>query len=279
MTLVPYFVSYQIEQTRIPSNDDYAELTAFTDDYLNKYFQVIFRETPEAVYVSSATALAGSQFRLGEPVQVDYNTTLSFAAISMQIPDGKELDMLLASAFEGANGIVYTSALAVGLDPSNIFVTTSAVTFNSVPQIAPQSDSGRRVGIAAGSAALAFVTMISGLALYFRRHEYEQVGSTKNLMGHMTVDGDTYTGDEKTLDSLPHVPTKYRFDGGSSQAPSTVEWGEYPEDVVANTSNFRVQSTEYESEGEEGSDETEDDEKKEETVPEVRQQRLDDVSL
>ena len=262
--------------------DDYAELGSFTEDYLNMYFKMVFSETPEVVYVSSTTEVAGSEFRLGQPVRVDYNTTLTFTSLSTLIPEMKDLNVLLASAFEGSNAEMYTTALAAGLPSTNIFSTTTSITYEQTPVVTTNSASSR-AGIAAGSAAAAFVMILAGVTLY-RRKGADDEGTTKNLMAHMTVDGDTHVGDDPTQGShsLAH-PTKYRFDGGASLAPSTVEWGEYPEDVVPNTARFHTISTEYNSEEEEGDDddsvETEEAKEEVEEAPKLRPKRLDDVSL
>lgn len=298
MELTPYTIGYQINQTSIPTLVDYTALESFTNKYLNMYFQAVFRATPEIIFVSSATNITNSVFRLGEPVLVDYKTNITFSPLSTVFPNQKALDLLLMSAFEGTNGAMYTSALRKGLDPSNIFSTTSAITFtktatkaqikansnadnNSTPQ---NTSNGQKPGLIAGMASAVFVMMIAGVALHRQRKAKQaDVVTAKNLMQHMTADGesDTYLGDDRTQDTHSQAITKYRFDGESSVASSTVaEWGESPEDAVPHTAGFPMLVSRYNGE-EDDSDESKEEEREavEEELPETRRKRLDDVSL
>jgi hypothetical protein len=260
--LSPYFLFYQIEQTRIPILEDYDELTAFTEDYLNTYFRNLFSPAPEITYVTSMTGMTDSEFRLGEPIRVDYNTTISFTASSTLIPDVTDLDVLLANAFEGPNAESYALAVAAGLDPENIFVTTSAVTFGDDVEVTPEivSERSKAGKAAAGMAAFAFafVTMIAGFALYRRKKKYVKVIETNT-----DEDGETYVGDDRTLDSRLHTPSMYHVDGGASLDSSTLEWGEYPKETLPATYSsilFTVYQSDEEDSYETGSDEEEEEE-------------------
>jgi hypothetical protein len=171
VSVTPYSIFYTIEQTRIPTLDDYSELGMFTSNYLNVYFQVIFAEDPTAGFVSSTTEVTGSDFRLGQPTRVDFATTLSFAAAAESIPSVADLDTLLRSAFEGDNAATYTTAVTAGLEETNIFSTTTLITFEATPTDSTE----RRVGIVAGITTFAFLLLLGGVVLYRNREEDEEM--------------------------------------------------------------------------------------------------------
>ena len=200
MALSPYFLFYEIEQTRIPNLDDYSQLGLFTSEYLDVYFRVVFADTFNVSYVSSMTEVTGSEFRLGQPTRVDYSSTMSFAADSAMIPELADLDVLLRSAFEGGNAATYVTAVTNRLDASNIFSTTTSISFEVAPP--PAGGTERRVatGIAIGSAAAAFVLLLAVVAAY-RKHRKEE--DHEKLLEHLEQHddaGDTIT-DDRTLET------------------------------------------------------------------------------
>ena len=174
--LSPYNVFYQIEQTRIPSISEYAELSEFTATYLNDYFTSIFAGTT-IVFLSSITNITGSEFRLGQPVRVDYNTTMVFGFQSQIIPNTTELDATLASAFEGSNGEAFAAAVAAGVDPTNIFSTTSSISFQEATVVASDVERARIAAISIIS--IMSVIVFVGGALYvaysFQNDKFEKV--------------------------------------------------------------------------------------------------------
>jgi len=191
----------------------------FTSDYLNVFFQVIFADTPEAEFVSSLTEITGSDFRLGEPTGVDFKTTMTFAATSMNVPPKSELDMFLRSAFEGDNAATYTSAVVAGLPETNIFATTTQVSFSNEVGGATE----RRIGFISIGAVAAFLLVLGGAAVYNnRKPSYSAVEKPND--GHLSVAGYTIRDDrsletqdrtERSEDDDDDHSTLY---GGISQA-------------------------------------------------------------
>ena len=197
VSVTPYSIFYTIEQTRIPTLDDYSELGMFTSDYLNVYFQVIFAEDPAAGFVSSITEVTGSDFRLGQPTRVDFATNLSFAASSESVPSVADLDTLLRSAFEGENAATYSTAVSAGLEATNIFSTTTQITFDS----SLTDSTGRRVGIVAGITTFAFLLLLGGAVIYRSREEDEEMEvKLLDISGQNTVSDGTYS-DDATLET------------------------------------------------------------------------------
>jgi hypothetical protein len=297
--LTPYSIGYQIQQTRIPTLNDYSALETFNDHYLNMYLKAAFSKIPEITFASSATNTTGSEFRLGVPVLVNYSTTITFSPLSTVVPGATTLNVLLMSAYEGSNSAMYISALKAAVGPANIFSTTSSITFATSaptkkvktkvkPKVAPKSapattNDRQKPGITAGMASAVFVLIIAGCALYVRRKKnVDDLGGAKNLMGHMAVDGEsaTYVGDDRTQDARSQFTTKYRFDGESSESSSTAaEWGESPEDVVPHTASFPMLAPRYSGEDDDSDESKVEEEEVEHKMPETRRKRYDDVSL
>jgi hypothetical protein len=237
--LSPYYVFYTIEQTRIPTLADTQGLANFTDDYVNTFLGEIFTATNDVEFVTATTEATGSQFRLGEPVRVDFTTTVSFAPASARIPPSTELDEMVRSIFEGENAATYVGAIGASLDSSNIFSTTSAVRYEVAAR-----DSTARVGISAGAASAIVVLMIAGVSWY-RRRGYSLVETNKTALEYMTVGDDTFVGE----DSISQSPAKYRFDGEKSQDDSSVDWVIYPHDGNRTAGN-NVSDCDMDGEGE-----------------------------
>jgi hypothetical protein len=201
--LTPYFLSYEIEQTRIPSLEDFSQLQFFTQEYLNTYFGVVYGST-NVSFIDSTTEITGSEFRLGQPVRVDYNTSLSFLEGSEFIPEISELDAVLASAFEGDNAGIYASAISDGLPTTNIFSTTTSVSFAINPQTSRNHT--RTVGLAMGSAFMLLSTILAALTVLCRASVDDNVALQKLVdeKDHITVAGNTYVCDD-SVDSRSYA--------------------------------------------------------------------------
>jgi hypothetical protein len=205
VTLSAYSVLYTIEQIRIPSRSDYAGLTDLTSAYLDSFFVDSFANVGEVAYVSSTTENTGSEFRLGQPVRVDYNTTILFSAESTLIPSVSELDSIVEMGFTGDQAGTYLAELA-GLPTSNIFSTTTEIGFttsaSSVVASGRTTTTGggsvplsSNAGIAAAAGAGALVLLAGGYFLFGRRREKEPDNAKEKIFdndGQITVAGDTY---------------------------------------------------------------------------------------
>jgi hypothetical protein len=194
VVLSAFSLFYQIEQTRIPSLQDYEELGLLTNEYLDTYYERVFDENDEVVFQEATTVIVGTEFRLGLPVQVNYNSSILFdTAASTFIPSQSDLDAILQSAFSGSNNATYLAVIQTGLQVTNIFSTTAAVgleqtdsTANSTnttataPPVANGTESASstslvstrstRAGIAGGATigAVAFL-IIGALAIQYRQ--------------------------------------------------------------------------------------------------------------
>lgn len=171
----PYFVLYDIQQTRIPLLSDYDELTAFTSSYLDNYFRFIFDVSVEIEYVKSTTALQGSEFRLAQAVRIDYTTNVTFTSTSL-IPGTSELESMIIGAFEGANGEMYAAAVAAGLSPNNIFSTTSTISY-ALAEALPPRPRLSRLGSAMFAAVVALMVLV-----YRRRSTTNSIDDSKQFL-------------------------------------------------------------------------------------------------
>jgi hypothetical protein len=138
--LAAYALLYEIDQTRIPSLQDYNELALVTKDYIKTYYNSVFANSAEVKYTTADTSIAGTVFRLGQPVNVDYNTTINFdVGASTFIPTTSDLDAILLSAFTGPNNATYLAIIQTALQNTNIFSTTRAVGILQQTSSAPPS--------------------------------------------------------------------------------------------------------------------------------------------
>jgi hypothetical protein len=187
---------------------DFAELSAFTENYLNSNFTSIFSGT-DTVFVISTTNITGSEFRLGQPVRVDYNTTMTFGFQSSNVPDLNTLNALLAGTFEGSNGEAYATAISTGLETSNIFSTTTAVSFQEAP---PESNENSITKTAISVVTILAVFAFVSTAAIYRRQDYEKIGKESILTDTSSTEGENSDDDTADSDSA-NLSTMYRFNG------------------------------------------------------------------
>lgn len=217
VSISPFTILYTIEQFRLPLASEYVSVANLTANYLNEYFRANFQETSLVDFVIADTMMTDNNFQFGQPVEIDYRTQLTFASASF-IPSTEEFDELLASAFRDDNLAIYISLLN-SLPISNIFQTTSLVTFEgstSATVPATSADSAARaagIAVAAGAGALIFI--IAGVVMY-RRKEREEVGKCLDEDGQMTVAGDTCGGSSMDSQSVVNQTHAMNDADGSS---------------------------------------------------------------
>jgi hypothetical protein len=186
--LSPYFVLYDIEQTRIPLLSDYDELGNFTSGYLDNYFRSAFANMAEIFYVGSRTALLESEFRLAQAVRIDYATNVTFTSTSL-IPSTSELESITLGAFEGINGEAYAAAVASGVGEHNIFSTTSAVSYAIIQSTSDVDSRGGSSRV--GSMILAInvgLIALAALVHQWRSKKYSILTTKANNGGKSLVD-------------------------------------------------------------------------------------------
>lgn len=258
--LTLYYIFYEIVQTRIPTLNDFAGVSTFTDEYLNNYFAVVLSSFPDIEFVGAKTIAEGSEFRLQQPVRVDYNTTLTFSAESM-IPEMAELDVLLASAFEGDNGRSYAFVVSQGVDESNIFSTTSGVTYQLSPIFGSQ-----RVGIFAGLGVYTF-NAAALILVVFGMYRLRQRGQTNDdlekspshLVDHITLASSSFH-DDATFGSVPSFT--------SNHSGTSFTWSR-ANGLKSRRSSSRLAKFNPDSSDDDDSQES----------PEQRRKRLDEISF
>ena len=226
IVLDPYDILYTLTQSRIPNRQDYQGVAALTEEYLNTFFEGVLGLSNEIAYSSSSTVLTDNSFRLGEPVQVEYNTTIFFSESSTLVPGTEELHALLMSGFRGSQKDDYLATLGE-LSQTNLFSTTTDVEFvqESNPAVGrssygegdtESSSKTQKVGVASAAAGGALVLLITGAMMYRRRSEGDSVGKGLDHDGHVTVAGDTYAA--SSLDSRSEV---------QSRPYEPTDWGSY----------------------------------------------------
>jgi len=233
--LTPFEIRYTIAQTDIPGFTDYDGVTALTSRYINDHFFSVYAADPGVEFSESQTGRTGENFELGQPVQVFYQTNVTFAGSSAEIPSVSDLDASLEAAFTSM-GEKYLEELQ-GLE-MNIFSTTSSYEFLFVSESedAPPAadgagslDAGTTAGIAVAAGAGAFVVLITAVVLHRRRQEADDndrlVKYVEEGDGHMTVAGETYAG-TISVDSrsVKRRDEEYNSTGEADDAAADALW-------------------------------------------------------
>lgn len=208
IVLAPYDILYTIEQTRIPNQADYRGVTEVTQAYLDGFFAGVLDLSTDIMFSSSSTTNTERTFRLGQPVRVEYNTTIFLSSLSSVVPGEEELNALLMSAFRQQNA-EYVEAVQ-GLSRVNIFSTTTNAEFvestrsNDIDNGGSENSDGssassQPVGMISAAAAGAMILLATGYVVYRRSiSEDEPASKFFDQDGHVTVAGETYTGETFT---------------------------------------------------------------------------------
>jgi hypothetical protein len=175
---------YEIQQTRIPLLTEYDELATFTSGYLDKYFRSVFIDMAEVAFVGSRTTLLTSEFRLAQPVRIDYATNVTFTSTSL-IPGTTELESIALGAFEGENGVAYASAVAAGVGTNNIFSTTSTVSYALTESITTRSTRVEMAIYAINAGMIALAVLL--VRRRFNSNDSITLKGGKSLIGSQVV--------------------------------------------------------------------------------------------
>lgn len=206
-----YEIRYTLNRvTRAPTNADYDSVTDLTEQHLNTYFSGVLGMSDEIVYIGTETENIDASFRIGAPIRVRYKTTITLSKASVVLPNEAALKELLRSGFMGTFLDVYLDKLEA-LPSTSLFKGTGAAEFSSVTVKASRHKGGKssflsqnasnseKIGITAAATAGAFFLLLTGVAMYRRRNDGEEVdGKYDDDEAHITVAGDTYTGETYT---------------------------------------------------------------------------------
>jgi hypothetical protein len=146
----PYALFYTLQNSRIPSAAEYAELAGLTRVYLEAFMVDEFLQTSLTNLDDNLTFMIRNSFTSGEPVQADYRSTGLFNPSSIFLPTVRELNDLITTAFSNDNLDEYIARVQ-SLPSANIFSTASAISkgvpdvpipiINSTPEEASSSPS------------------------------------------------------------------------------------------------------------------------------------------
>lgn len=214
-------------QARVPLNAEISDVVNLTQTYLLGFFETSFPAIDNV-----ETNMTSSNFRLGEPFEINYTSAVDYpvGTSANEVAPALELEMLLMAAFSGTNVVVYLELLQ-GLPPENVFQTTTEVLFSIDPSevaLLPRSigeDSERsssskgRIagGVVAGAGAC--MAILVAVALRHKKHGGRRVknkhdGTAKkdnDDAGHVTVAGDTYMADSTVFSGTSALRRQTRF--------------------------------------------------------------------
>jgi hypothetical protein len=223
---------YDIDQSRFPLQSEYSTVANITAAYLNDYFLVNFESTSLVVFKDAQTMMISNSFVFGQPVAINYNTTLEFGPASF-VPDQAGLQATLESAFTGQNLQVYVGILQ-NLPLGNIFSTTSSVEYDPNPALAAESptasssdSTAKTAGIAAAVGASAFLMVLAGLVIYRRSYDGEdEIRKYIKDDAHTTCDGETCVAGSSNDSQSEREPRLSRRNDAESSI-SASEWGDH----------------------------------------------------
>lgn len=206
--LSAFEVVYTVGDNTLPQRQQYDELTALTNAYLDAYMKERFQSQTQATLVALVTERKTGRWVADKPITLVYESTAFFDPVFDALPSQATLDTVLSDAFAQDNIQPYLDGLA-SLPTSNIFRTTTSVQFGE-PTITASTKSGGSTssnttnGAAIAAGAVGIALLAAGLVIYKKRRQSEDdnysysgkaLHKNKNLHGDMTVAGETYAGE------------------------------------------------------------------------------------
>ncbi|GKY97758.1 hypothetical protein MPSEU_000734000 [Mayamaea pseudoterrestris] len=225
VSLSPYTILYSLDLTRIPQDTEVDQVVSLTAEYLIQRFN----ETYPDVLAFETSLEAKRLTSPVEPFVMNYTSTATFRGEGF--PTRETLDVSLSRAFTQEGKADYIILLQQQLDQSNIFATTSDISFildastdddtsgNRTASVADANEIGRETVVAgAASATVAAAMIVFGAAVYLSRTQSESGEDTKQAfsgenssMCHETV-AETYAGttvctenDSFSINGLPEA--------------------------------------------------------------------------
>lgn len=202
--VVDYSLLYDIEQSRLPLGAEYRAVASATNEYLNDYFATAWGN----IFVTSVTEITGTIFNFGQPLEIEWSTSLEFLP-GMAPPPIEEVESTLYSAFEGSGNADYL-ALIQGLPSVNLFSTSESIVLVRADGSTSRSSSrfsalladnlSILVAAAAGAGLLAF--LVGGVAFHRRREDAPD--GKKSGEDGQTLHSDTMA---ETIDTRPSYRT------------------------------------------------------------------------
>lgn len=198
----PYTILYTVtNDERPPFRSELLEVVELTRIYLDNYFSSYYEKSELTNLSKVMTLFTNTAFEFGEAVPIDYESKALFESSSVLLPDKKDLDNILVSAFEGDNLDGYIGLLQA-LPPSNMF---SSSQYAKLVQMAEESPSIRSEAVSKSSIAknltlgsivaggVAGLILIFASSRRFRRQKYhERDKSTFGEKSPASIGGETF---------------------------------------------------------------------------------------
>ena len=185
---------YTVDQSRFILPNEYIEMANVTTVYLQEYFTEEFENDTDVNFRSVLSLFVDDEFSFGDPVAVEFNTTLEFGP--GRIPTDSELNLLIEEAYTGDNEAAYRQFLFDNLFSTNAFKETEETSFafiepseedvetqgtedtttQTTTTVEQSKESNTLVYVLGGAAAgvVAFVVFVFGINAYDRRQEEEE---------------------------------------------------------------------------------------------------------
>ena len=254
--LSPYLILYNVTNDTVPFTSDYIAVVNLTDVYLRDYFIKIFSGVNFATLDFFETMAVNAEYRRGEPIQMEYNSTAFFDTDSLNIPSTLDLDVLLKQAFQGQNGENYTLLLQDYLNETNPFSTTTSVQQMIATTDSAKSETQSRI-LAATLTSVAAVTALVAIGIFVRRKKRRRHREDKSIVhGHFSFSfngSDTLADETFALSTIVELPEGTRRPVQSVSYDNNVEYASledsatYTSDSCGERRPYRTQSFDSES--------------------------------
>lgn len=222
--LLPFSITFNFDQSRLPTAAEYDEVASVTNDHISTFFQTVLG-APDVV---ATTTMTGQQLVIGQPVVISFQTTVS--SDTSALLDAEEYSRILPGAFIGDQLATYQTEID-GLD-GNVLSTTDEITFafltdtNSTDNANTQF-TGIIVGATVGTIALLVVAGFTFKRRQVKRHGKANYMDAISDTGSGSGEGsfEPSSGDEGLMNdisvlSIDSLGPEYSFDDMESSHPN-----------------------------------------------------------
>jgi hypothetical protein len=195
--LMPYSLSYEVNDSREPTRAELLAVAELTRQYLEDFMFAEFEGNSFTVLTDFITQFVTSSFMTDAPIIIDYMSIARFDPdFSTIIPTATQLNSALVDAFSGVNVLEYESLLSDELASDNVFSGATVAFLQDDGTDAQVADESRRgiTGTGIAAAAVGVTLLLAGFVVYKRRSDNEDFETDKlnKGAGDMTVAGETF---------------------------------------------------------------------------------------
>ena len=220
IALTNFELAYTVADTRMPDMNQYDELEAATQPFLDNYMMDRFSSQNEAVLLYFRPERVSGRWMIDSPIMVEWKASAFFDPSSTTTPSVETLDLVLSEAFEEEDSLDAYLKVLKRLPANNVFSTTTSLGSEPADSSTTRSTGGGSDGTSAAAiaaAGAAGLTVLAAGVILLKRHRsqdssgpsFKKLGRGKRFRGDATVAGETYAGE--TYDGTVSVSAASRY--------------------------------------------------------------------